>query len=443
MLAILLTGIRGGFQTFPINKSWAYFSKHNTLNVAAVNSMWNFMELVFTKEEIIQNPYQYFPADEALKIVEQTHNSLIDTTTKILQNPRPNIIMIILESWSGDIIEPLGGENNVSPGFSELCKEGLLFTNFYSTGFRTEQCLAALISGFPSQPTTTIIRKFGKFDKLPSIVKVLSSNGYNSSYYYGGDLYFANAESYLEFAGFDKIIGENDFEFKKRTRWGAFDEELFNFCIQDMKITQEPFFNIIMTTTSHEPFDAPVNEGFEGDDLPQLYRNTIHYTDRCLGQYITKAKEQALYENTLFIIVSDHAHKYPLNRSHNHPERHRIPFLLYGDVLKEEFRGKENTRVGSHIDIPATILAQLDIKHETFFWSKNLFNKFKPAFAFYAFDEGFGWINERQTLVFDHKLNKVVIKKNNNIAGKDNDTYLKQGKAYLQILLQEYIDFNN
>ncbi|MBK8580811.1 MAG: sulfatase-like hydrolase/transferase [Flavobacteriales bacterium] len=127
----------------------------------------------------------------------------------------------MLESWTADVIEPLREataawhRNSTRP-----CKDGLLFTNFYSTGFRTEQGLCALISGFPSQPTTTIIRKFGKFDRLPSVVRTLDSTGYSSRYYYAGDISFANTRSYLDAMGFDKVYDETAFPIKHRTVGG-------------------------------------------------------------------------------------------------------------------------------------------------------------------------------------------------------------------------------
>lgn len=242
MIFLLLIGIRGGVQTYPINKSWLYYSKHPVLNQATINGTWNAFEILVEPAEYEANPYNYFADEEAQKVFMQLHPVTADTTIKIFNQPSPNIILVLLESWSGDIIEAFGDDKNVTPQFSKLCEEGLLFTNLYSTGFRTEQGLAALISGFPSQPRTTIIRKFGKFDHLPSFAHVLDSNNYTSTYYYGGDLNFANTKTYLTVSGFDHIFGEEDLDVKNRTSWGAFDEELFSLYLDEEGIFREPFF---------------------------------------------------------------------------------------------------------------------------------------------------------------------------------------------------------
>ena len=439
LLALVFIGMRGGVQEIPINKSWSYYSRHPVLNLSAVNSTWNAIEIFIKPAEYETNPYSYQTDDQAKKIFKELHNVEKDTTVNIFNISKPNIILILLESWSGDIIEAIGGEKDVTPEFANLSKEGLLFTNFYSTGFRTEQGLAALLSGFPSQPKTTIIRKFGKFDKLPSIVNVLDSNGYSSAYYYGGDLEFANTITYLKTAGFDKIIGDKDFEFIKSTEWGAYDEELFNFYLKDTKNVHEPFFHILMTSTSHEPFDAPVDGGFTGNTLPDRYRNTISYTDQCLGKFIRAAKYQSWYPNTVFIITPDHGHFLPENRKHFDAERHHIPFLIYGDALQEEFKGEIIEKFASHSDFATTILYQLNISHDHFRWSKNLFNTYQEDFAFYSFDEGFGWLEKEQSLIFDHQFNDIISIRNDSLSDTVNNQILIKGKAYLQVLMEEYI----
>jgi len=250
---ILIIGVRGGFQKFPMDKTWVYYSTHSVLNQTALNGSWNFTKTLLEPKQLKENPYNYFSREEAKQLLNELLAVNSDSVVSILKINRPNIILIMLESWSADVIDELGGRRGITPQFSELTGEGLLFTNFYSPGFRTEQGLVSLVSGFPSQPTTTIMRQFGKFERLPGLSRSLASAGYNSSYYYGGNLHFAYTESYLRAMGFDKLYGENDIEYKRRAGWGIYDEEVFAFFNADMKETTQPFFSIIMSSTSHEP----------------------------------------------------------------------------------------------------------------------------------------------------------------------------------------------
>ena len=79
------------------------------------------------------------PESEAIEIVQKIHETKKDTTISILNKERPNIVIILLESWSGDLIESLGGKPGLTPQFHELEKEGLLFTEFYATGNRSQR----------------------------------------------------------------------------------------------------------------------------------------------------------------------------------------------------------------------------------------------------------------------------------------------------------------
>ena len=437
--ALLLIGMRGGLQPFPIDRSWSYHSAHPVLNLGALNGTWNVIVLLAEPPEISANPYVFMSKDEADRRFDALHAKRDGVSHKILTTPRPNIVLILLESWTADVVGVLGGDSGVTPGFDRLAKEGLLFTNFYSTGFRTEQGLCATISGFPSQPKTTIIRQYGKFDRLPSFVNVLDSAGYRSTYYYAGDVAFANTRAYLEAMGFDKVHDENSFPITQRTPWGAYDEELFAFHLEDARNAASPFFHTVMTSTSHEPFDVPLDEGFPGNDQPQQYRNSVHYTDRTLAAFLDASKKQTWYDSTLFIIVADHGHFLPHNRGSFAAERHRIPLLFTGGALRKDLRGKENDTFGCHVDLAATLLGQLDLSRPLFIWSKDLFDPNRPHFAFWTFDDGFGIADATQAQVYDNLSGLLLQHRDTSRSESDDSDQLVNGKALEQVLLDQYI----
>lgn len=440
MPVLCLLAIRGGPQDDPINKSWSWFSTRPVLNQAAMNSMWNLLDVLVTPAEFTGNPYRYMSTEEAEQRFREERPPSPGPTTKLAVGQHPNVLLVLLESWTADVIRPLGGDTGVAPAFARLCDDGLLFTNFYSTGFRTEQGLAALISGFPAQPTTTVIRKFGKFNHLPSLVRQLDDAGYSSRYYYAGDVEFANTRAYLETMGFGTVYDENAFPIKRRTRWGAFDEELFDFHLRDAGSSTEPFFHVIMTSTSHEPFDAPVDEGFQGSE-PQLYRNTVHYTDRCLGAFIDSARTKAWYANTLIFIVADHGHYLPHYRAQYSAARHRIPFLVTGGALRGELRGKRWDTFGSHVDFAPTLLAQLGLSHDAFEWGRDLLSPATPHSAFWTFNNGFGLADSAQAIAFDAN-GGLVIELRDSTDHRGQERLLQLGKAQLQVLLDRYIGFD-
>lgn len=442
ILPVLLVGMRGGVQPFPIDRSWSYHGVHPLLNLGALNGTWNVIVLLAEPPEIGTNPYSFMPTKEADRRFLALHPKGGGSTPRIVSVLRPNIMLILLESWTADVVGVLGGDSGVTPGFDRLAKEGLLFTNFYSTGFRTEQGLCATISSFPSQPKTTIIRQYGKFDRLPSLVNRLDSSGYTSTYYYAGDVAFANTRAYLEAMGFDKVHDENSFPIKRRTPWGAYDEELFAFHLKDARGARQPFFHTLMTSTSHEPFYVPVDEGFPGKDQPQQYRNSVHYSDRTLADLLDACTEQPWYDSTLVIIVADHGHYLPHNRGHYAAERHRIPLLFTGGALQPAFRGTVNQTYGSHTDLANTLLRQIGLQPIRSPWSKDLFDPTVPHFAFWTFDDGFGIADKDQWQVYDN-LSGLLLQRRDSSRSTDQDAdQLLNGKALEQVLLDQYLDLS-
>ena len=442
IIFLLIIAIRGGFNKYPINRSRVYFSTYSVLNYSALNGFWNFMELIINPD-IKKNPYNYFPKIKAEAIVKAIHNNTSDESTEmILTTGRPNIVLILLESVSAECMGTLGGIKGLMPCMDSLTKQGLLFTNFYANGFRTEQGLIAFLSSFPAQPQTIISKEFDKLNKLSNMPLMLGNNGYSENYYYSGNLNFANMGAYLKSSGFTRIIGKNNYNWMKKTEWGAYDEELFDCHIKEGIKDSQPFFTVIVTSTNHEPFDANVEKVFKKNSDADNYKNTVFYTDKCLSDYLKKAQLVPLYKNTLFIITADHAHSMPLGRGYNEPERHRIPLLLYGNVLKKEYRGKTNNKIGSQIDLPAMLLSQLKIDYSSFARSKNLLNKNTSDFAFYTFDNGFGIITPQQTIVYDHNLKQAVYRKNS-LSPAIDEEITNKGKAYMQVMFEEYIRLNN
>jgi phosphoglycerol transferase MdoB-like AlkP superfamily enzyme len=200
-------------QQIPINQSKVYFSKHDILNLAAVNSAWNLGHSVLQNYRAMgKNPFLYYTPEKAKAQVKSIYDAPCDSTMFVLHSKHPNVVLFILEGWSADLIEALGGNKEIMPFFNEMVKEGVLFTNIYSSGTRSQQGMAALYSGFPSVPYSTVTQQPEKYGKLHSMVQGFKGTGYHTSFYFGGQLDYGNLKSYMIFNGFDRIMEDNDFD---------------------------------------------------------------------------------------------------------------------------------------------------------------------------------------------------------------------------------------
>jgi phosphoglycerol transferase MdoB-like AlkP superfamily enzyme len=430
--------LRGGLQLIPINESSCYFSEKIEENHAAINPSWYLMRNIQLANRAGDNSYLFYTEADA----EAKFNALIKTkrdTTTFLTSQNPNIVFLILESHTADVIGALGGDSDNSPQLDAIIKnDAFTFTQCYASGFRTDQMLPSVFSGFPAQPNNSIIRHNDKIQQLPHLPLVFKKAGYSTSFYYAGEMEFANMKSYLFNTGFDMLVDKSAYTPEQlNSKWGSHDQYAFDKFLTGLNVAKQPFFSGMLTITLHEPFEIPATPKYAGTTEAIKFKNAAYYTDSCIGDFFAKAKKQSWYSNTLFVIVADHGHHLPKERSYYDPYTHRIPLLFCGGALKPEFHGKLFNRVTSQHDLPAILLGQFQQDAAAFIFSKNTLNPDSKAFAYLCYDDGFSWVTDSCSLHYSLAQNKAdEIKCNNTAQEKSN---IENGKAYLQKLYQEFL----
>ena len=433
LTASLIIPIRGGFQLAPMNQSTVFFSDKSFANHAAVNVPWNYGRSIMSNTFSKNNPFNYYPEKEVEQRIhtlytrDKEHIQVIDTTKQV------NVLVIIWESFTAKVVAPLGGLPDITPEFNKLADEGILFRNIYATGNRSDKGMVGILSGYPAQPTQSIIKIPTKTMSLPSLPKIFGQNGYETVFYYGGETEFANMKSYFLQQDFHKIVDINSFDKKDmNSKWGAHDHVVLNRLLNDLDTASEPFFNTIFTLSSHEPFEVPVKTVIAGSSQEKLFLNAHHYTDASIGHFIKIAKTKPWWNNTLIIIIADHGHPLPETKK-TKPAEFEIPMLWLGGALQVNHQ-KVDT-LASQTDLAATLLGQLQMDTGEFKWSNNIFMKNRKPFVYFAFNNGFGWMKPSGYLVHDN-FGGNIIEKN----GVVNDHEVVLGKSYLQA---SYTDFLN
>ncbi|WP_291399459.1 LTA synthase family protein [Daejeonella sp.] len=440
MLTLTFLLIRGGWQLSPINQSMAYFSNEIFLNHAAVNTEWNLIDDILSNKYGKDNPYQYYPREEAQKILSEIYKKPTESTPILLNSERPNVVLIILESYTAELVGVLGGEKGVTPNTDRLAGEGILFEEIYAAAGRTDKGVLASISAFPAQAIRSVMKLGSKQEKLPGIAQEFVKNSYSTSFYYGGESEFFNMKSYVLSHGYKKLVDQHSFQSKDmNSKWGAYDDKVFTKQLADMEHSKQPFFSTILTLTNHEPFEIPVERKYKGENVNDQFRSTMFFTDSCLGAYLNDAKKKSWYKNTLFVIIADHGHRLPNDLTEFEARKYRIPLIFYGDVIKPEFKGLKISKTGSQTDLVATLLNQVKIDASRYSWSKDLLNPSTPGFAFFNWDNGFGFATKEQVISFDNVGKNIILRKNKANPKLDNEL-LRYGQAHMQEVFQQYLD---
>lgn len=439
VVGFAIISIRGGLQAIPIQSSDAYFCTTPIANDAAVNPFWNLIYSIMQYEgNLKENPYKDFPQATADAMVKDLFAVPKDTTARFLTTERPNIVFILLESWSAYTVKSFGGDD-YAPFTDSLSRQGIRFTKLYPAGYVSDQGIPAVLSGYPCNSRIAVINDNSKSVPLPCISQDLKKYGYQSGFAFGGDLNYGNIRSYIYNKKFDVIREERDFESSiPRGKLGIQDKDMAAQYIQLLNSAKAPFVYSWFTLSSHMPYDFP-GEKKQLVKTENEYVNSITYADAALKQFFGEAKKQSWYRNTLFVLVADHSHASHKEFNVYDAEYHRIPLVLFGDVIDSAWRGKVIGEVYSQLDITFSILKQMKLDEESrqYRWSKNMFNPYSKHFAFYCSYSGAGFIADQGFVGFQHGLNELIF---NTL--EDNkplsDSLTRSGKAFQQAVYEDY-----
>ncbi len=448
LLILIFTGgtsmvfLRGGFQQIPININAAIYTNNSVSNDLSINSLYFFVKsyMLYNRSEIDEFMPKINPK-VAKQIVDNMYNFPKKHNNYFLENKRPNVVFVVLESWAADAIGCLSGTKSpdgksATPTFDKLASEGVLFTQIYGTSHTSEIGNASIFSGFPGIPEVSISMQPEKSRKLKAINQSLKVLGYKSSYLFGGDLKYGNIGGFFMDHGFDVVKDENDFESGlERGKLNFYDKDLYSKFIEEISKSPEPFMNCAFTGSTHSPFDVPKTKGQNWTGTEADFMNSMVYADQCMGDFIKKVKKQKWYKNTLFVFVADHSHTTPTVATPMEHNFYRIPLLFWGPAIKKEFKGYKNDILGSQTDIPATLLYQMDVNSKEYIWSRDLMNPKMIPFAFHTIIRGYGWVSPTGYLTYQMQMKQYL---EDSYSAKDKTFEHQRCDAFLTQIYKYY-----
>lgn len=370
---------------FLVNNWYKNFSQNNYVNELAGNGIYEFGS-AFWNNEIDFNRFYATRNDTAnfiiLRKMTQTTNSTLGndllSVDREIKNDSPakkwNVVYISVESLSSEYLKHFGSTQYITPFLDSLIPYSLFFENFYASGTRTVRGLEALSLAIPPTPGQSIVRRKDNGDMF-TIGNVLKPKGYDVRYIYGGNAFFDNMGKYFGGNGY-QVLDKRDIPknlVNHTTAWGVDDEATFNFTLQQCDKSYNEgnlFFNHIMTVSNHRPYTYPDGR----IDIPsskQDFTGGVKYTDFAINDFIKKAQKKPWFNNTLFVIVSDHCSRsagktdLPVNRYH-------IPCLIYAPQL---IKPSIEKRLVSQIDLVPTVLGFLNQSYTSRFLGSDVFKR--------------------------------------------------------------------
>lgn len=427
LYAPIVLAIRGGLGESTMNVGHAYFSTDQFLNHSAVNPAFSLLSSM-GKSDDYASYYDYFDEEQRAGLFEGLFLQEDGNTEMLLKTRRPNVLLMIMEGYGGDLVERLGGTPGVSPCLDRISREGVFFENCYAGSYRTDRGVVCILNGHPGLPVSSYMKMPVKSATLPSFPSRLAQLGYDTEFMYGGDINFTNMQSYLWSNGYRNIISDTDFTPAQRhtNAWGVNDDITFSALYDRIcgKDPSQPWMTTFLSLSSHEPFDVPFNR-FE-DKIP----NSFAYTDSCLGSLVDKLKSTPVWDSLLVVIIPDHGFPYPQEGFFQAPHVRHIPAIWTGGAVREP---RVVECLTNQYDMAATLLAQMGLDHSEFGFSRNVLSSaYERQFVFYTYNNGFCFIDSTGVSVYDDDAGKCVIDE-----GPDGRRRTDLGKAILQTLYDD------
>ena len=281
-------------------------------NELQANGLYKFYEAFLKNELDYMQFYRTLPEDRAAALVHDEYRSEGQNHRYITspnEERHPNIVLVTLESMSASFMARYGSSDGLTPRLDSLCGKALVFDRLFATGNRTVRGLEAVTLSLPPCPGQSIIKR-PRNAGMHSTGAMLRDKGYDVLYFYGGNSYFDNMETFFGGNGYE-IVDQKQYapdEITFQNIWGVSDEDSYAKAIRTLgqrARSGRPFFAHIMSVSNHRPYTYPAGRIPIPNDAKSR-AGGVMYSDYALGGFLDAASREPWFDNTVFVITADH-----------------------------------------------------------------------------------------------------------------------------------------
>ena len=429
VIFLLLWCLYGIFSIHPLKWKDAFELNDNFKSYVALNPLQNFFTtLQFRKPSFDDKKVKtFFPliADflqlDPKNIADEDYKRDIAPNSKSLES-RPNIVLVICESFSMYKSSMSGNPLNTTPYFKQLCDSGIFFNRCFSPTFGTARGVFAIVTGIPDVQLSKFSTRNPEAIHQHTIIN--SFEDYNKFYFLGGSSDFNNFEGLIKNIHGVQIYQEGSFKSKPLNVWGISDKDLFLEAENIFTEQKKPFFAIVQTADNHRPYSIPAEDSdfvrrvVDEDTLHKYGFESLKefqsfcYTDFCFKTLIENAKQQSWFNNTIFVFIGDHGVEgetsaiYPKVWNKGSLSDEHVPLLFYApELLTPQTRNE----VVSQIDVLPTIAGMLHQPYSNTTLGRDLLNskdKLDAAFIIHHDEGKIGIVTEDHYFVKNMQISK-------------------------------------
>jgi phosphoglycerol transferase MdoB-like AlkP superfamily enzyme len=402
-------GIRGKILTRrPLSWGEAFTTAYPVINYAGLNPIFTLGSSYFSKSK--ETPDKIHLMDDNVAINNTQKYLGINQTIKdfplarIVDNGQQknyNVVVIVMESMTAGYLGNSGlYKPTVTPFLDSLQHNSLYFTNIFSDGIHTANGVWAIFTSLNSSPSeANIMVNLNNATSYAGLGTTLYNNGYKTAFFCPHDANFDNMGGMMALNGFEKVYSQSEFLNKDFVNvWGTSDHILFKENIDRLKKlgnSGKPFLATFLTISNHGPYKLPdpVPNGFKpNNSLPEL--RSVEYADWSIRYLFDNIKNEAWFNNTIFVFVADHGKNLLPNYEVNYFTKH-IPIIIYAPNL---IKPQIVTNFGTQMDIFPTLMNILGISYINNTVGIDLLKEKRP-FSYYSQHSTLGAVSDSFYLI--------------------------------------------
>ncbi|MDH5655139.1 MAG: sulfatase-like hydrolase/transferase [Spirochaetia bacterium] len=421
LIGLLLTGMRGGLQLRSLRPAMAFFSPNYFLGHTASNSAFNVMKSFGTENsEKIHRLDEKKSIQVVRKLIEGKNDSnfisdqypLLRKTNFQDSSKTYNVVLIVMESMNAEnigILNEAARKKDLTPNFDRLAQKGVFFSSYYSNAKRSIEAFPAILNSLPDILSTPLITSDYETNATWGIGNILKSRGYRTLFFHGGRNGSMGLDQYASISGFETYFGLNEYSAKHGMdrfdgSWGIYDDAFFIYFFEEIFQLESPYFTVIFSLSNHHPYKLP-DQGWEWIKNSSLTdpEKGIRYADEVLGEFFKKAEKLPDFQNTIFIVTSDHYTFNSLKPDRDIMTMFHVPLLIYAPGILKPGR---DDRISNHLNLLPTLLDLLKINTYHASAGRSLFEEPERDFTFFQNNGLYTFAENDKAVVtdFDHLL---------------------------------------
>ena len=448
----VVAGIRGGFTTAvrPITISNANQYVDRPVEAALVlNTPFSLYRTIGKAVFVVPDYYQ--DEKEMISVYVPIHvpNDTIPMTKK-------NVVVLIVESFGREYIGALnknlenGQYKGYTPNVDSLISKSITFTRSFCNGRKSIDGMPSILSSIPMFVEPFFLTP-SSMNHVSGIASLLAGEGYETAFFHGAQRGSMGFMAFARSTGFQQYYGREDYDEDKRFggdddfdgMWAIWDEPFLQYYATKMSEMKEPFMTAVFTASSHHPYEIP--EKYK-DVYPEegiIMHKCIRYTDMAIGKFFETASKQPWFNNTIFVMTSDHTNMSDHDYYQTDLGGFCSPIIIY-EPGNPDCQPEMQDKIAQQIDILPTVMGMLHYPKPYFGFGIDVLNtSAEDTWAVNYLNGIYQYVKHGYVLQFDGQQTKAVYALTDSLMQHDVKGKVPQQQQMereLKAIIQQYME---